>query len=116
MEVDKAKVLSSSLDKIELVYIKARLDIDAVAKSATRKNDISEIIDKASKIISDTMVDGMKKLSALVDVEYFDILPQIFGDDEATKSVGGQKIVKEATAIYDKGESIFAIFLELSKK
>jgi hypothetical protein len=68
------------------------------------------VIDNASKIISDTMVKGMKELAVLVDVEYFDILPQVFGDDEAEKSERGQEIVKEASEIYEKGESIFKIF------
>lgn len=60
------------------------------------------------------MLSGMKKLAVLVDVDYFDLLPQVFGDEEATKNEDGQRIVKEVSEIYEKGELIFAEFQKLS--
>lgn len=70
--------------------------------------------DIASKSISDAMVNGMKNLAKLVDVEYFDILPQVFGDEEAEKSEKGQEIVAEVKQIYEDGEKIFEIFQKMS--
>lgn len=103
-EVMKTEILKESTDIIEITYIKAQLDIDALSRSKVKNETVDEIIDTASKTISDSMIFGMKKLAALVDVDYFDILPQVFGDDEAIKSEDGQKVFKEVAEIYEKGK------------
>lgn len=112
-KLDKANILKDSLDNIELIYIKARLDLDALSKSEANKKLIHVVIDDASKSISDSMVEGMKKLSALDDADYFDVLKQVFDDEELTKSEKGQEVVKEVKEIYEKGESIFDIFQKI---
>lgn len=115
VEFSKEKILKETLEKIEVNYLKARLDIDAT-KTADKKEKTSEIIDRASKSISDAMVEGMKKLAELVDVDYFDVLPQIFGDDEAEKSERGQKIIAEVKEIYEKGDEYLEIFQKISNE
>lgn len=59
------------------------------------------------------MIEGMKRLSALDEADYFDVLKQVFDNEEMTKSEKGQKVVKEVKEIYDKGQSIFDIFQKI---
>lgn len=111
--ISKFKVLNETLESIDAVYFRARLDIDALQKPE-KNQQIFEIIDAASKPISDLMITGMKKLADLVDEDYFDILSQVFGDEEAEKSEKGQEVFEEMKQIYDLGEKYFAVFQQIS--
>lgn len=105
--------MSETIDALEVYYLKARLDID-VLKATSRDDRIHEIIDGASKSISDAMVRGMKNLASLADVEFFEVLPQVFGDDQVEQSEKGQEIVEEVKRIYERGEEYFEIFQKIS--
>lgn len=111
--ITKFKVLNETLERIDAVYFRARLDIDAL-QEPEKNQQTFEIIDAASKPISDLMISGMKKLADLVEEDYFDILPQVFGDEEAEKSEKGQEVFEEMKQIYEQGEKYFAIFQEIS--
>lgn len=113
MEYSKGKIANETIEMIEVNYLKAQLDID-VLKAVGNEKKIYEIIDSASKSISNAMVNGMKKLAELVDVEYFDVLPQVFGDELVEKSEKGQAIVDDVRRIYEKGEEYFEIFQKIS--
>ena len=68
-------------------------------------------IDATSKLISDEMVFAVKKLSKLVDVDYFQVLAKVFGDQDVEDNEKINFIYNEVTEIYETGDSIFA-FLE----
>lgn len=97
--------MSKAFRKLREIYTKSKLDIDDESNTEA----LHSAIDKASREVSDVMISGLKQLAALVDIEYLDVLPYMFGDgNELNEKV--ELIVVEAIKIYDEGEKIFESF------
>lgn len=63
-----------------------------------------EKIDQAGRKISNAMVKGLKKLAALIDVEFLEVLPHVFGDESAQTDAKVNLILVDAKEIYERGE------------
>lgn len=50
------------------------------------------------------MVKGLKKLAALIDVEFLEVLPHVFGDESAQTDAKVNLILVGAKKIYERGE------------
>lgn len=99
-------------DFINKIFNETKLFIETNADSPS---SIESKLDAASKSINIEMIDATKKLASLANVNYFELLANIF-DDEATER--GEKvltILQEAKQIYDEGERIFNLFQETLK-
>lgn len=112
-ELEKAVITTGTLKLIDDIFIKAKADIkiDPETHEAVKKT-----IDESSKAISEAMVSNLKKLAELIDVEFLSVLSNIFGDENAESNEKIKLIFKDATEIYDTGESIFKEFEKISSK
>lgn len=79
----------------------------------TNSDNVIELktkIDESSKAISDLMVDAVKKLADIVDVDYFKVLSKVFGDPNSENINQIYFVFNEVTEIYENGESVFRFF------
>ena len=108
----RTKILTDTLDYIEKIFTKVKtdLEVDVTREEGKRK------VDEASKSISDMMIGSLKKLAKLIDVDYMKVIKNIFGDESAEHSEKIALIFKEATAIYEKGESVFKYFEKMIER
>lgn len=112
-DLEKGKVATETLTLIDKIFTEAKATIKADRDTIEA---VKQTIDESSKTISEAMVSSMKKLANLIDVELFDVLSNVFGDENAKRDEKMNFILKEATEIYDAGDSIFKNFEEVVKK
>lgn len=85
--------------------MKNNLKISISEKTATHNS-----IDASIRDINAAIIKGFKDLAALIEVDYLDLLPHVFGDKNVERNEKILSIINEAIEIYDEGEKIFEQF------
>lgn len=78
-----------------------------------KENNLPELkirIDDSSNAISNLMVDAVKKLAEIVDIDYFEVLSKVFGDQSSKNIDKINFVYNEVTEIYENGEYNFRFF------
>lgn len=112
-ELEKSKIATETLKTIDDIFTKAKAQIKADHET---HEAVKRVIDESSKAISETMISNIKMLANLMDVEFLGVLSKVFGDENVETNENVKLILKEATEIYDIGESVFKYFEEINKK
>lgn len=101
------------------VYFQTKSQVDKVNADEfllNKSEEIQSIIDENSKVVSSAIIDGIQKLAALIDVEYLQVFPFIFGDENVDSNEAIERILLEAKEIYAKGEWCFQDFEDVVQR
>lgn len=103
----KVQITKDALEAInnQLSAIKNMINADADNLPALKIE-----IENSSKVISDLMIDAMKKLADIVDVDYFDVLSKVFGNPNIKNVEKINFVYNEVTKIYENGDAAFRFF------
>lgn len=85
----------------------------AFLETETSLNRVELFIDKASKAISNSMIGGIQKLAALVDVDFNTVLAFVFKPKKSELSDRIVPVSKEANGIYNRGEYALNYFQQV---
>lgn len=100
-------IVNEANDSINKTFNHTKMNI---ANSATDSATTDKLTDAAISSINNDMIDATKKLASLADVDYFELLANIFDDDATECGEKVLKVLQPAKNIYEKGESIFNFF------
>lgn len=105
--------MNKTFKKIKEVSDKAKEEVTEIKLSNEKGEAINKIISEASKVISDEMIVNIKVLAKLANADFEDVLSSLLkasNDFSMMQDESIQSVIKEATEIYEKGESAFKEF------